>query len=95
MWQDVAGRGNSPGEGQTEGRGHTGVECGFQGLGESRRQRLGRRVGWRLPWWVVASPWAPGTLSACSQCPEPLGTWHVTSKAWKGHSCARVCWAGA
>lgn len=62
MWQGVAGRGNSPGEGQTEGRGHTGVECGFQGLGESRRQRLGRRVGWRLPWWVVASPWAPGTL---------------------------------
>ena len=50
----VAGRGNSPDEGQTEGCGHTGVECGFQGLRE-RADARGWAVGWaggcRGGWW--------------------------------------------
>ena len=74
----VAGRGNSPDEGQTEGCGHTGVECGFQGLRE-RADARGWAVGWaggcRGGWWPppglpvlflpvasVLSPWGPGTL---------------------------------
>lgn len=96
----VTGRGNSPGEGQTEGRGHTGAECGFQGLRE-RADARGWAVGWagscRGGWWPppglpalflpvasVLSPWGPGTLH-----PRPGRDTHVLGCAELGlsHAC--------
>lgn len=50
----VTGRGNNPGEGQTEGHGHTGAECGFQGLREradARGWALRQAGGCHSRWW--------------------------------------------